>query len=370
MAVKVSGTTVIDSSRNIVNVGTVDGRDVSADGSKLDGINQGVATTDSPSFAGLTVDTNTLYVDAANNRVGIGTSTPSTALEVVGTVTATNINLGGTAVTATAAEINILDGLTATTAELNYVDGVTSSIQTQLDNKQPLDSDLTALVGLGTTGILVRTGTGTAVTRAVAVGTGLTVTNATGVNANPTISASIASQVEAEAGTNNTRLMTPQRTKQAINANVHVPEVLRIYESQSSGVVSSQTFTVGAWNTRVLNTTDGSISGASLSSNEITLPAGTYLIEAWAPAWRVSGHKSRIYNVTTSSVELVGQNAYGLVNNSQFTVTNARLSGRLVLATTTVIRLEHYVQAYSTAVPTVGAPGTEEVYAEVLITKF
>ena len=37
--------------------------------------------------------------------------------------------------TATAAEINKLDGLTATTTELNYVDGVTSSIQTQLDGK-------------------------------------------------------------------------------------------------------------------------------------------------------------------------------------------------------------------------------------------
>lgn len=41
-------------------------------------------------------------------------------------------NLG---VTATAAELNIMDGVTATTTELNYVDGVTSNIQTQLDSK-------------------------------------------------------------------------------------------------------------------------------------------------------------------------------------------------------------------------------------------
>ena len=39
-----------------------------------------------------------------------------------------------TDITATAAELNILDGVTATTAELNYVDGVTSSIQDQIDN--------------------------------------------------------------------------------------------------------------------------------------------------------------------------------------------------------------------------------------------
>ena len=46
--------------------------------------------------------------------------------------------LGGTAVTSTAAELNILDGVTATATELNYVDGVTSAIQTQLDAKLPL----------------------------------------------------------------------------------------------------------------------------------------------------------------------------------------------------------------------------------------
>jgi hypothetical protein len=38
-------------------------------------------------------------------------------------------------VTATAAELNILDGVTATATELNYVDGVTSNIQTQLNGK-------------------------------------------------------------------------------------------------------------------------------------------------------------------------------------------------------------------------------------------
>ena len=47
----------------------------------------------------------------------------------------TTYSLGSFGVTASAAELNKLDGVTATTTELNYVDGVTSNIQTQLNGK-------------------------------------------------------------------------------------------------------------------------------------------------------------------------------------------------------------------------------------------
>jgi len=60
------------------------------------------------------------YAQSANNLSDL--TSAATALT----------NLG---VSATAAELNILDGATLTTTELNYVDGVTSAIQTQLDAK-------------------------------------------------------------------------------------------------------------------------------------------------------------------------------------------------------------------------------------------
>lgn len=49
--------------------------------------------------------------------------------------TNTTYTLSSFGITATAAELNKLDGCTATTQELNYVDGVTSNIQTQLNSK-------------------------------------------------------------------------------------------------------------------------------------------------------------------------------------------------------------------------------------------
>jgi hypothetical protein len=50
------------------------------------------------------------------------------------TATAAEINILDGA-TVTTAELNVLDGITSTTAELNYTDGVTSNIQTQLNSK-------------------------------------------------------------------------------------------------------------------------------------------------------------------------------------------------------------------------------------------
>ena len=48
--------------------------------------------------------------------------------------TDTKYTLSSFGITATASELNKLDGVTATTTELNYVDGVTSNIQTQINN--------------------------------------------------------------------------------------------------------------------------------------------------------------------------------------------------------------------------------------------
>lgn len=80
---------------------------------------------------------------------------------------------------------------------------------------------LGAISGLGATGIIARLSGSTAAARTF-TGTAnqITVTNGDGVSGNPTIAAVVASQAEAEAGADATKLMTSQRVSQAIAAQV------------------------------------------------------------------------------------------------------------------------------------------------------
>lgn len=78
--------------------------------------------------------TSTASFDGSSNVTPGVTGTLPIANGGTGSTTAAGAltNLG---ITATAAELNILDGVTATATELNYCDGVTSNIQTQLNGK-------------------------------------------------------------------------------------------------------------------------------------------------------------------------------------------------------------------------------------------
>ncbi len=102
-----------------------------------------------------TATAETVYTDGgvtynpSSNVLAASTINASTELQVGGvavTSTAAELNiLDG--VTSTATELNLLDGVTATTTELNYVDGVTSNVQTQLDAKTADGDNVNNLVG-------------------------------------------------------------------------------------------------------------------------------------------------------------------------------------------------------------------------------
>ena len=80
----------------------------------------------------------TLKVNSLDTESGTTITVPTGK---VFTITDTGgVSIGGTVVSSTAAELNVLDGIPAglTATELGYSDGVTSAIQTQVDAKLAL----------------------------------------------------------------------------------------------------------------------------------------------------------------------------------------------------------------------------------------
>ena len=140
-------------------------------------------------------------------------------------------------------------------------------------------------------------------------------------------------------------------------------------EEQASGT-NAGGFTAGSYVTRVLNTTVvNGISGASLASNQITLPAGTYEVTAYVPAQEVNSHKALLYNVTDAANTTIGTttycgNAYGA---SSYSVINARFT----IAASKVFEIRHrcsttrtvYGLGYATTF------GDNEVYTTISIRK-
>jgi hypothetical protein len=94
---------------------------------------------DGGAIDGITLGTNSAVTQAVIDNVNINGSTightsdtdlmtvSSGLLTVAGEVSMTTLDIGGTNVTATAAELNILSGVTATATELNKISGVTST---------------------------------------------------------------------------------------------------------------------------------------------------------------------------------------------------------------------------------------------------
>ena len=91
--------------------------------------------------------------------------------------------------------------------------------------------------------------------------------------------------------------------------------------------------------TRTLNTVvSNTITGASLATNQITLPAGTYRVRAHAPAYNVASHQLRLTNITDGTVVIRGTNEYTFATVQ----TRSVVEGPFTLAATKVLSLTHY----------------------------
>jgi len=103
------------------------------------------------------------------------------------------------------------------------------------------------------------------------------------------------------------------------------------------------TFTSGSYQTRPITTVQtNEIAGASLSSNQITLPAGTYYIDGFALAYKVNSNRVKLYDVTNTADVITGVNTYSY--DSDIDMTPAFLRGNFTLTATTVLEIQHRCQ--------------------------
>ncbi len=177
--------------------------------------------------------------------------------------------------------------------------------------------------------------------------------------------AELATQAETDAGTDDLKIITP--LKLATHLNYYM-----IARDEKANNTPGGAPTAGARNVRTINTVVvNSINGASLSLNQMILPAGTYYIIARAAAGAVAGHKLFFRNVTDSSDTIVGSSDYV---DTTFAVSYfSYAQGIITIGSQKTFQLEHYISTNASGTSGLGYPansGAVEVYTEVYIYKF
>lgn len=119
-------------------------------------------------------------VTSFNGRVGA-------VVSVSGDYSATlvsNSPAGNISSTTVQGAINELD------SDVQALQATDISLQAQINNKQDLDAELTAIAAISSNGFISRTGAGTAAARTFTSGSNINITNGDGVSGNPTIALS------------------------------------------------------------------------------------------------------------------------------------------------------------------------------------
>jgi hypothetical protein len=144
--------------------------------------------------------------------------------------------------------------------------------------------------------------------------------------------------------------------------------LLHVRDEKTSGTAGGAS--VDSYTKRDLNTTlTNEISGASISSSVITLPAGTFYILASAPIFKSNQHKLKLRNTSDSTDTLIGTSEYSdndyNVNNRSF------VTGRFTIASSKNFELQHRVSAVvaSNGLGVSSSHGNVEVYADCQIWK-
>jgi len=145
--------------------------------------------------------------------------------------------------------------------------------------------------------------------------------------------------------------------------------VAYIRDLKASGTASG-TFTSGAWQTRTLNNLDDPIGFVTLASNQFTLPAGRYVLDGTACAYRVNGHQTRIRNITDSTDAILGTSGFsaGGVLSTDLTSSHSNFTGTINITGTKTFALQHFCNLSGSFGQPAGT-GSNEQYSFIRIMK-
>jgi len=160
-------------------------------------------------------------------------------------------------------------------------------------------------------------------------------------------------------------------TAEQLNDTVDNFADIAIFNEQQASSTSGGTFTSGSYVKRTLNTTVvNNIVGCSIASSVITLPAGTFNVQAWAPAFSCNSHRTRLQNTTAATTIALGMNAF-TSNVASYAETHSFLNCTFTLSVSSTIELQHRCQDTKTTngLGVVCTFADSEVYAQIQITR-
>jgi len=122
-------------------------------------------------------------------------------------------------------------------------------------------------------------------------------------------------------------------------------------------VSTTFTMTSGSFLTTSINTVlTNEITGATLSSNIISLPAGTYYTHSMVNFYRTNGSVARLYNSTDSTVLVNGLNVHSWEDPQDATSPVSNVIGRFTLSGTKNVVLQYFVARGNNQVGGVSSP--------------
>jgi hypothetical protein len=176
-----------------------------------------------------------------------------------------------------------------------------------------------------------------------------------------------ASQAEVTAGTVSNKALAPLTYETDVTTRY-----AKFHEALTSGNDSADSpMVASSWNKRTITEDVNTITGVSVASSVITIPAGTYRAYASAPAvggpiTGIANHVIRLRDTTNNINLLTGIKAVseGTAGTRPFHQTNSIARGQFTVAGTVNIELQHYIEnANQVGGLAMSVTATDEVYS-------